>query len=254
MNIVIIEDEMPAYKRLLKLITETVPTARVLAHHDSVAASQSWFLNNPSPDVVFMDIHLSDGSAFDLLNNTTIDAPVIFTTAYDEYAIDAFKTASIGYLLKPIKKEALEETLSKLGDFKKMFSNTDAVLPEPEVKEAKPASSSYKSRFLIRFGDTIKTIPVEDIAYFFSENKATFTRTFEGRTYPVDHNLDALDGMLNPDRFFRLNRQYIINLNAIDDMKAYSKARVIVTLKPAVKEPPIVSSERSATFKQWLGG
>lgn len=251
MNIVIIEDEQPAYKRLLKIITEVVPNVIVLAHHDSVAGAQKWFRGNKAPDVVFMDIHLADGSAFDLLNTTTVDAPVIFTTAYDEYAIDAFKTASIGYLLKPIKKEALKETLSKLGNFKKMFAKEPDTTPAPET--AQP-SAGYKKRFLIRFGDTIKTILAEDIAYFFSENKATFAKTTEGRTYPVDQNLDALDGVLNPENFFRLNRQYIISLQAIDDMKAYSKARVIVTLKPAVKEPPIVSSERSALFKQWLAG
>ncbi|MEZ5016948.1 MAG: LytTR family DNA-binding domain-containing protein [Flavipsychrobacter sp.] len=254
MNIVIIEDEQPAYKRLLKIITEVVPDVTVMAHHDSVGGAQKWFRENKAPDVVFMDIHLADGSAFDLLNSTTIDAPVVFTTAYDEYAIDAFKTASIGYLLKPIKKEALEETLSKLGDFKKMFAVEPDTKTIPTIPTTQPPTAGYKKRFLIRFGDTIKTILAEDIAYFFSENKATFARTTEGRTYPIDQNLDALDAVLNPEDFFRLNRQYIISLKAIDDMKAYSKARVIVTLKPAVKEPPIVSSERSAGFKQWLAG
>lgn len=251
MNIVIIEDELPAYKRLLKIINEVLPNVTVLAHHDSVAGAQKWFKENKAPDVVFMDIHLADGSAFDLLHSTVIDAPVIFTTAYNEYAIDAFKTASIGYLLKPIKKEALEETLDKLGDFKKMFANNQASLPSMAESTK---TTGYKKRFLIRFGDTIKTILAEDVAYFFSENKATFARTNEGRTYPIDQNLDALDSILDPEYFFRLNRQYIICLNAIDDMKAYSKARVIVTLKPAVKEPPIVSSERSAGFKLWLAG
>lgn len=248
MNIVILEDEQPALKRLTKLLAETIPDAHIVAHHDSVAAAADWFEGNDAPDMVMMDIHLADGSAFDLLNKVQIKAPIVFTTAFDEYAIEAFKASSIGYLLKPIKKEALQEVLDKLDDFKTLFNKGD----EDVRKLFK--SQDYKKRFLIRFGEHIKTIAVEDIAYFYSENKATFAKTFEGRTYPMDQNLDALEQVLDPELFFRLNRQYIICMKAIDEMKAYSKARVVVKLTPETKEQPIVSSERSATFKQWLAG
>lgn len=248
MNIVIIEDELPAYNRLHKLIQETIPAANIEAHLDSVTAAKDWFTNNKMPDVAFMDIHLADGSAFDLLKLVKIDCPIIFTTAYDQYAMEAFKAASIDYLLKPVKKDSLKSAIQKMDDFKKIFKQTGEALVHSMTTQ------DYKKRFVIRFGEHIKTLSVEEIAYCYSENKATFARTFEGRTYPMDHNLDGLENMLDPAEFFRINRQYIINLKAIEEMKTYSKARVIVTLKPPVKEQPVVSSERAADFKLWLAG
>ncbi len=246
MNIVIIEDETPAYKRLAKLVEETMPGAEIAAHLDSVADAKIWFENHPMPGLIFMDVHLADGSAFDLLKLVKIDAPIIFTTAYDQYAIDAFKASSIDYLLKPLKKDDMRAALQKLDGFKKLFTDEEANVAAPV--------SEYKTRFIIRFGEHIKTLMADEIAYCYSENKATLARTFEGRTFPMDHNLDALQGMLDPHLFFRINRQYLINLKAIEDMKAHTKARVIVTLRPAVKEPPVVSSERAADFKNWLNG
>lgn len=251
MNVIIIEDEQPAFTRLKKLLEEHVQGSNLLAHLDSVVGSKKWFEENDQPDVVFMDIHLADGSAFDLLEQTQIEAPVIFTTAYDQYAIDAFKANSIGYLLKPIKADELKETLNKLNSFKQLFN--PAQKETQELLEAiMPAS--YKKRFLIRFGDNIKTLSTKEIAYFFSENKSTFAKTLEGRTYPMDQNLDKLEQVLDPEDFFRLNRQYIISMDAIAEMKAYSKSRVLVKLNPESKEPPLVSSERSSTFKKWLDG
>ncbi|WP_276133525.1 LytR/AlgR family response regulator transcription factor [Polluticoccus soli] len=248
MRIAIIEDEMPAYRRLSKLVEETIAGANIVAHHDSVQAAKPWFEQNPEVDLVFLDIHLADGSAFDLLKMVKINAPIVFTTAYDQYALEAFKSSSVGYLLKPVKKEELKSALEKLDEFKKMFSKAEEKLLQTF------SQAEYKKRFVIRFGEHIKTLNVEDIAYCYSENKATYARTFEGRTFPMDHNLDALEHMLDPQVFFRINRQYLINLKSIDEMKTYSKARVIVTLKPTVKEQPIVSSERAADFKQWLAG
>lgn len=249
MNIVVIEDEMPAYNKLSKLIGETVATANIVAHLDSISAARSWFDSNKQPDLVFMDIHLADGSAFDLVKLVKIDCPIIYTTAYDQYAMQAFKTSGIDYLLKPVKKEELQNALQKIDQFKNFF-----VGAEPASKTPAPSATEFKKRFVIRFGEHIKTIAVDDIAYFFSENKATFARTFENRTYPMDYNLDALESMLDSQDFFRINRQYIISLKSIDEMKTYSKARVIITLKPSVKEQPVVSSERSAHFKLWLAG
>lgn len=251
MNIVIIEDEEPAYKRLEKLVKKILPEAKIAAHHDSVSGAAKWFDENDAPAIVFMDIHLADGSAFDLLKQIEINAPIIFTTAYDEYAIEAFKSSGVGYLLKPVKEEELRDAISKLEGMKKIFNLNKE--NEKELIEAL-APPEYKKRFMIRFGDNLKTVSVDEIAYFFSENKATFAKTFEGRTYPIDHNLDSIDKMVDPEKFFRINRQYVISVNAIDEMKTYSKARVLVKLQPAVKEPPLVSSERSASFKQWLAG
>lgn len=252
MRIIIIEDEKPAYNRIAKLIKELIPDADIIAHLDSVKESVEWFGNNSLPDVVFLDIHLADGSCFDLLKVVDVSCPIIYTTAYDQYAMDAFKTTGIDYLLKPVKKEDLQNALQKLTVIKSFLKQQDmAAVTQPTLKTA---PKEYKKRFVVRFGEHIKTLQVEEVAYFFSENKATFARTTEGRTLPMDNNLDALEQMLNPHDFFRLNRQYLISLKAIDDMKTYSKARVIVTLKPAVKEQPVVSSERSAEFKHWLAG
>ena len=244
MNILIIEDELPAYKRLSKLLQEILPGAKIVAHLDSILAAKDWFAANSCPDLVFMDIHLADGSAFDLVKQVKIDCPIVFTTAYDQYAMEAFKTASIDYLLKPVKKEDIEGALQKLKKFKNIFSEEDTSPQHPD----------YKKRFLVRFGAHIKTVSVSDVAYFYSENKATFARTFEGRNFPMDHNLDALEHLLDPQDFFRINRQYLICLKAIEEMRTYTKARVIVKLNPPVKEQPIVSSERAADFKNWLAG
>jgi two-component system LytT family response regulator len=245
MNIVIIEDELPAFKRLSKLISEVVPGANILAHLDSIKSSKKWFEANTCPDIVFMDIHLADGSAFDLQKQVKVECPVIYTTAYDQYAMEAFKTASIDYLLKPVKKEDIAGALQKLKNFQNLFEHAD---------QGHSAPPEYKKRFLIRFGEHIKTISVEDIAYCYSESKATFAKTFDGRNYPMDHNLDSLESMLDPLDFFRINRQYLISLKSIEEMRTYTKARVIVKLNPPVKDQPVVSSERAADFKQWLAG
>lgn len=247
MRIVIIEDEVPAYKRLHKMLLEAIPGAVIGPQIDSIDAATDMFKQKPEPDLVFMDIHLADGSAFDLLKQVKPACPIIFTTAYDQYAMEAFKTSSIDYLLKPVKKEDLETALNKLEQFRELFGTT--VQPR-EIS----GPQEYRKRFLIRFGEHIKTVSTSEIAYCYSESKATFARTFDGRNYPMDFNLDTLETMLDPEEFFRINRQYLISLKSIEEMKTYTKARVIIKLTPAVKEQPVVSSERAADFKSWLAG
>ena len=210
MNIVIIEDEHLAYQRMAKLVKEIIPSVQILAHHDNVESAWKWFTNNPAPDLVLMDVQLSDGTAFDLLKLVTIDCPVIFTTAYDQYALDAFKTTSIDYLLKPIKKADLEAALEKLKTIKHIFQAGEI------AKLVAPAHAEYKKRFVIRFGEHIKSLSVDDILYCYSENKSTYARTADGRVFPLDHNLDMLEEMLNPEEFFRVNRQYIITIKRIN--------------------------------------
>jgi DNA-binding LytR/AlgR family response regulator len=249
MRVLIIEDELPAFSRLSKLIQEVIPVAEVLGQLDSVLAARQWFAANELPDVVFMDIHLADGSAFDLMDAVKVECPIIFTTAFDQYAIEAFKVSSIDYLLKPVKREDLQKAFSKLKQFRHIFQPHTA-----PGKKSTDLKSEYKKRFVIRFGEHIKTLNVEEIAYFYSENRATFARNQDGRNFPVDYNLDTLEQMLDPSVFFRINRQFLISIGAISEMKTYSKARVIVTLKPQSQEQPVVSSERAAVFKQWLAG
>ncbi len=249
MRIVIIEDEAPARERLAALLQEIRPESKIATTPDTIVGAAKWLSQNPKPDLVMLDIQLADGTAFDLLDIVKIECPIIFTTAYSNYALDAFKAKSIDYLLKPVKKAELEAALAKLNAFKQIF-NAANILPELHSVPA----GEYKKRFIIRFGEHLKTVGVENIAYFISENKATSARTFDNQNYPMDHTLDALEHMVDPRQFFRINRQYIINLDAIKEMRAYSKARVLIKLDPPVKDPPLVSSDRAADFKLWLGG
>jgi DNA-binding LytR/AlgR family response regulator len=245
MNVVIIEDEAPAARRLAKLLEEAAPAAVVVARLESIAEAQGWFQVNPQPDLVLLDINLADGSAFELLKAVPIVAPIIFTTAYDNYALEAFKTSAVDYLLKPVKREELQAALLKLQTLGKLLGSDRG---EPEHAEP-----TYKTRFALRIGERLHTLMVEDLAYCYSEHKATYARTFDGRTWPMNHNLDALEGMLDPKTFFRVNRQFLASIRAIAAMRTHTKARVIVTLSPPAKEQPVVSSERAATFKGWLG-
>lgn len=252
-KVLIIEDEMAASKRLQKLIAELMPDADVIDILVSISASVNWFRTNQQPDLVFADIHLADGSSFEIFKQVKVECPIIFITAYDQYALEAFKHNSIHYLLKPIKKEDLAEALERFNklhlakagnniDFKKILS----VFRQP--------SPSYKERFIIRFGEHIKTIETNDIAYFYTENKANYAVMKDGKRYPVDHNLDELEQLINPKNFFRINRQFIIGYNSITEMVSYSKSRVLIKLNPSSKLETIVSTERSASFKSWLAG
>ena len=244
MNILIIEDEQPAVKRLNKVLAELLPDSRIVGTTDSISGTEAWLAVNAMPDLAFVDIHLADGSSFDLLRRNNISFPIIFTTAYDEYAMEAFKTSGIDYLLKPVKKEELEGALKKLNNLRA------ALTTEKQQQSTQPVT--YKKRFMIRYGEHIKTVTIEEIAYCYSEHKATYARTLDARTYPLDMNLDALEAALDPQHFFRVNRQYIICLKAIKEMKIFTKGRVIITLQPDATEQPIVSSERAAEFKKWL--
>jgi DNA-binding LytR/AlgR family response regulator len=250
MKIVIIEDEVPARERLAALLNEIDPATKIVAALDTVVNSAKWFSQNQTPDLVMLDVQLADGTAFDLLNIAKVDCPIIFTTAYSHHALEAFKAKSIDYLLKPVKKADLQLALGKLDQFRQLFKSPTSFADLRSSSQA----AEYKKRFIIRFGEHIKSVSVENISYFISENKYTSVRTFDGHTYPMEHTLDTLEQMLDPRQFFRLNRQYVVNLSAISEMRAYSKARVLVKLDPPVKDPPIVSSDRAADFKLWLGG
>ncbi|MDB5222351.1 MAG: response regulator transcription factor [Chitinophagaceae bacterium] len=250
-NILIIEDEEPAANRLKKMVTELEPGANVLDNIVSVNSAIAWFKQNPLPDLIFSDIQLSDGLSFDIFKNVEVQCPVIFITAYDQYAIDAFKVNSIDYLLKPIKKDDLQTALNK---FKKIATGAAAPLDISKVLEAfNPQKTDYKTRFIVRYGEHIKTIKIEEAAYFYTEDKINFITTNEGRRYTIDYNLDNLESMLDPKTFFRINRQFIISIHAISEMFSYSKSRVLVKLNPPTKHETIVSTERSGDFKLWLG-
>ncbi len=250
-TILIIEDEEPAANRLKKMLAELEPDAVVLDSIESISSGISWLKKNPVPDIIFSDIQLSDGLSFEIFKNVEVHCPIVFTTAYDQYAIEAFKVNSIDYLLKPIKKDDMVIALNKYKNLSRKKESRS--LDIKKMLEAFEANKNYKTRFIVRYGEHIKTIKTEDAAYFCTEDKINFLITNEGRRYTVDYNLDTLESMLDPKTFFRINRQYIISIHSIKEMFSYSKSRVLIKLNPPSKNDTIVSTERSGDFKLWLG-
>lgn len=250
MKVVIIEDEMLAAERLEKLLKELLPSLTVAAKLTSVESSVAWLKSN-SVDLIFLDIQLTDGLSFSIFDRVEVKTPIIFTTAYDQYAIKAFELNSISYLLKPIKKLELESSLQKYQSLKSAYSVDFEALME-NIK----GEHGYKKRFLIQVADRYKKVEVADIAYFFALEKNVFFRTSEGQTYSVDMPLDRIEKLVDPALFFRINRKYIVNVNAISNMVLWSKRRIKLALTPAADDETesIVSMERYAEFKKWLDG
>ncbi|HKK78037.1 MAG: response regulator [Bacteroidetes bacterium] len=249
MNVLIIEDEEAAARRLEKLVLGLEAQTTVLAKLDSIESVLNWLEQHELPDLVFMDIHLADGSSFEVFNHVKIDCPIIFTTAYDQYAIQAFRVNAVDYLLKPIKREELRAALDKYQRQSQPQTTFNYQQLAQSIKE-----DPYNRRFLIRIGQNIKVVDANDAAYFYTEDKITFVVTHDGKRYPLDHSLEKLEEMLDPRRFFRVNRQVILGLEAIREMYAYSKSRVKVELEPPADMDIIVSTERSPHFKKWLTG
>ncbi len=252
MNVVIIEDEAFAALRLKKMILDFNPEIKILAELESVAESVKWFKSNPEPDLIFLDIHLEDDLSFAIFEQVNISSPVIFTTAFDEYAIKAFKLKSIDYLLKPIVHEELAAALKKYEQFSGLHHNSIDL--QSLYNLLTTTEKKYRERFSISVGSKIKMVEVSDIAYFFVMDKGVYFRTSQGSTYNIDFTLDKLEAMLNPASFFRINRKYLINITSIANMVAYSRGRVKLELKPNADDEfdTIVSIDRSAEFKKWL--
>ena len=253
MKILIIEDEAPAALRLEKLLKEIEPGCVIVESIVSVATAVKWLNQNQAPDLVISDIQLADGLSFEIFKAVPTLCPIIFTTAFDQYAIEAFKVNSIDYLLKPIKKEGLIIAINKM----KQLAAANQTIPidiNKLLQAIAPANNTnFKTRFAVKFGEHLRTIDTKDIVYFYTEDKINFLTTKEGRRYTTDYNLDTLETMLDPKIFFRINRQYIICIHAIAEMFSYSKSRVLVKLNPPAKHETIVSTERSGDFKLWLG-
>lgn len=249
MNVVIVEDESLAADRLEELLKEVDPSVRVTARLGSVESAAAW-LSAHTPDLLFLDIQLSDGLSFAIFDRADVRCPVIFTTAYDQYAIRAFTVNSIDYLLKPVGPEDLRRALTK---YRSLAPGRSPALDEL-LRYVNAKEPSYKERFLIRFGETMRTVRSADIAYFYALEKGVFAATAEKKHYPVDQTLDALETALDPKRFFRINRKMIVAYDAIAAMVPYSRSRIRLTLTP--EEPrgieALVSVERSAAFKEWM--
>lgn len=251
MNVLIVEDEPAAAKRMVKLLGEVDPAVRIAGMTETVRETVAWLNANDAPDLAFFDVRLADGDSFQVFRQAEVGCPVIFTTAYDGYAIEAFRVQALDYLLKPVRKEDLVEALRRAKDHGAVRDHAALARPEALTQE-RPAAPI--KRFLIRYGDHFRVVGPEDIAYFHSQVKNTFLRTKEGRDLPFDESLDRLERQLDPEKFFRINRQVIIHFQAIKELLAYSKSRVKVIMEPPFGEDAIVSSERSAEFKRWLSG
>ncbi len=250
MNVLIIEDEKLAAERLKSLIKQYDAEINVVGFCDSISGSVKWFNSNPSPDLAFLDIQLADGLSFEIFDQTIIDCPVIFTTAFDEYAIKAFKVNSIDYLLKPIDLDELSGAIEK---FKKT-QRPEAIPQQHQVfdKVLQMLSHNYKQRFVIKVGEHIRSIPVEEILYFYSYDKATYLHTSENRNYVIDYPLEQLENLVDPGLFFRVNRKYIIAMNSFEDIISYSNSRLKVELLHSDDQDVIVAREKVKEFKNWL--
>lgn len=257
MNVVIVEDEKRTAQRLASLLLAYDPRIRVLAQLPSVAKGLAWFADSTheTPDLLLLDIHLEDGSGFQLIEQAGLTLPIIFTTAFDEYTLQAFKTNSVDYLLKPIDAEELGAALDKFNTLRPA-SNPDLRPLLKLLGQHAPtgvAPAVYKERFMVTIGSKIRSIETSDIAYFFFENKATWLTTKEGLHISIDYSLDKLTGLLDPARFFRLNRSFLVRMESIQTIHAYSGSKLKVDLHPRPHEDVFVSGDRITPFKEWLG-
>ncbi|MDR2039079.1 MAG: LytTR family DNA-binding domain-containing protein [Bacteroidales bacterium] len=248
MKVLIIEDERPAAEKLSRLLEEINPDIKIVDILKSVEQSINWLNSNPNPDLIFMDIQLQDGISFEIFENCEVKVPVIFTTAYDEYALKAFKVNSIDYLLKPIVIDELKTALNKFHSLH--VHQPDYSKLETIVRQLQPKT---KERFLIRIGEHYRSIPVTDINCFYIMERNTFILTNTGKSYPVDYSLDKIEQLADPKLFFRVNRNFIIHFYAIKDIIVYSSNRLKIILNDRIEQEDIlVSRERVADFKKWM--
>jgi two-component system, LytTR family, response regulator LytT len=253
MKVLIIEDEALASKRLKQLIQEINNSIKILDVLESIESTLKWFKGSITPDLIFMDIQLSDGLCFEIFNRIKIDIPIIFTTAFDEYAIQAFKVNSIDYLLKPINKKDLEQALTKFEALKEQYSNSLKGFEIQQLLQKMSLNQKvYRSRFLVKAGQTFVKINSEIIAYFFVDNKLTYGNLFNNKKYLLDYTLDDLENELDPQMFIRINRQFILNINSIESVHIFFGGSLKLHLIPKCEEEVIVSRRRVAAFKEWM--
>ncbi len=247
MNVLIIEDEKPASQKLIRLLNTLGQDMEILDVLKSVEQSVNWLLEHPKPDLIFMDIQLEDGICFEIFENCTVSTPIIFTTAYDAYTLRAFKVNSVDYLLKPVDPEELKNALDK---FKTLHEKTDLSKLESIIRQLQPGT---KERFLVKTGEHYKPVETSKIHCFYIVERCNFLRTEAGQNFPIDYSLDKIEQLVDPDRFFRISRHFILNISAIQDIIAYSSNRLKIILKNwPHKNDILVSRERVAEFKAWM--
>lgn len=250
MKILLIEDEFPAYKRLQKLLKLQLPDAHISEQIESISGALIYLLNNPAPALIFMDIQLADGLSFSIFEQSEIQSPVIFTTAFDQYTLKAFKVHSIDYLLKPIEEDALAEAINKY----KKYYQTKNQLPAQALQQLvqqiqRPA---YRERFLVKSGNSLSYLSINDIAYFYSDQSLVFAKKSNGKQHHLDTTLDQLEKELDPAHFFRISRKIIVYLDAIRKIDPYFNGRLLLSLLPETDLQATVSRDRVNDFKAWL--
>lgn len=250
MNVIIIEDEKPAARRLGRLLAELDVEVSVMLH--SVEEAINWFSNNAHPDLIFLDIQLSDGLSFEIFDEVEVKSAIIFTTAYDEYALQAFKLNSIDYLLKPIDDEELESAVKKYRALKPQSQKLALDFEDIKKLLVNPLEREHKKRFTVKVGQHLKIINADEVACFYSENKGTYAATSDGRNYLLDTTLENLEAELDPKIFFRVSRKFYVNINHIKDIISYTNSRLQIKLNHFSEQEIIVSRERVRDFKLWL--
>ena len=249
MDVLIVEDEVHAAKRMVALLHELLPTASIVGTPDSVKRAVQFLKSNPAPGLILLDIHLADGLSFDIFEQCQVTSPVIFTTAYDEYALRAFKVNSVDYILKPIDKAELARALQKV---RSRVTTADTFMLDNIHEAIRMLTRKYKTRFVIKVGEHLKTIETASILYFFSQDKTTFCCAADNRKLVLDFTLEQLEEMLDPELFFRVNRKYLVSASSISDIINYSNSRLRLVLKNCADNDVIVARERVQAFRTWL--
>lgn len=250
MNVIIIEDEKPSARRLQRMLEKLDIQAQTMLH--SVEESIEWFINNVHPDLIFLDIQLSDGLSFEIFEVVDVKSAIIFTTAYDEYALQAFKLNSIDYLLKPIDEVELVKAIKKYKENQPITKQVTLDFNDIKNLLVNPIEREYKKRFSVKVGQHLKLVNIDEIECFYSENKGTYLFTSDSRNYLIDTTLELLEDELEPKTFFRISRKFIVNIHAIKDMVSYTNSRLQIKLNTYNEQNVIVARERVKDFKNWL--
>ena len=254
-TVLIVEDEAPAVDKLRRYLAKINPSITVAEVCDSVARTSQWLQENQDRvDLIFMDIQLSDGLSFEIFRNTTVRKPVIFITAYHEYALEAFKSNGIGYLLKPVTLPDLTASLEKYESFRDQFALSGGRLEQIKSLASPPTAKSYKHRFMVKVGEHIRSITTDQILLFYADGRDVYLVTQANRKFIIDFTLEMLEEVLEPAVFFRANRTYILNIHCIGDVLLYSNSRLKISTQPAWDKEIIVSREKVADFKSWFDG
>lgn len=250
MKVLIVEDEVPASRRLASLVKEIDEDIEVMGIIDSISQAVIWLKQKPQPDLILLDIELSDGQSFEIFNQVEVQSAIIFTTAYDEFALKAFKVNSIDYILKPIDKELLSKAILKYKNFKIGFGSK--IIDIQKLMDSFHIKQEYKARFLVKQGDKLFTVDTNQIAYIISEDKLSFIISNQNKKYLVDGTLDELERKLDPKLFFRINRQIIASINSIESSYTHLNGKIKITLNPKPEEEVFISREKATEFKKWL--